>query len=151
MNTNTKRPIGVTIIAILVIIGGISSIVGGLAAIAFAGIVSMSSTETSSNTAAIDIGSLSIIPLVLGIILLIIGIIYLAVSYGLLKGKGWAWIVTIVVTIIGLIMQIISAVITGLASSSIETAIVTHIIGIIISGIIIFYLYRPNVRAYFGR
>jgi hypothetical protein len=150
LNTNTKRPIGVTIIAILVIIGGISSIVGGLAAIAFAGIVSMSSTETGSN-AAIDIGSLSIIPLVLGIILLIIGIIYLAVSYGLLKGKGWAWIVTIVVTIIGLIMQIISAVITGLASSSIETAIVTHIIGIIISGIIIFYLYRPNVRAYFGR
>ena len=147
-NTNTNRPIGVTIIAILIIIGGIALLIGGLGFIAFAGILSISSSEITSNS-LIEIASLSFLPM--GIGMMIIGIIYLAVSYGLLKGKGWAWIVTIIVTIIGLIIEIVSAVITGLVTSSIEAALVSHVIVIIISGVIIFYLYRPNVRAYFRR
>ena len=145
-NTNTNRPLGVTIIAILIIIGGIALLIGGLLFIAFAGI--LSSTENSSNN-SIGIASLISIPLSLGMVIL--GIIYLVVSYGLLKGKGWAWIITIVVTIIGLIIQIISAIITGLVSSSIDAALASHFIGIIISGVIIFYLYTPNVRTYFRR
>jgi hypothetical protein len=122
-NTNPNRPIGVTIIAILAIIGGIALLIGGLL----------------------------LISLPLGLGMAIIGIIYLAVSYGLLKGKGWAWVITVIVTIIGLIIQIVSAIITGLVSSSIEAALVSHVIGIIIGGVIIFYLYRPHVRAYFKR
>jgi lysylphosphatidylglycerol synthetase-like protein (DUF2156 family) len=145
-NTNTNRPIGVTIIAILIIIGGIALLIGGLLLIAFAGI--LSSTENTSNS-SIGIASLISLPLSLGMVIL--GIIYLVVSYGLLKGKGWAWIITIIVTIIGLIIQIVSAIITGLVSSSIEAALASHIIGIIVSGVIIFYLYRPNVRAYFRK
>jgi lysylphosphatidylglycerol synthetase-like protein (DUF2156 family) len=145
-NTNPNRPIGVTIIAILAIIGGIALLIGGLLFIAFAGI--LSSTETTSNN-PIVIASLISLPLGLG--MAIIGIIYLAVSYGLLKGKGWAWVITVIVTIIGLIIQIVSAIITGLVSSSIEAALVSHVIGIIIGGVIIFYLYRPHVRAYFKR
>jgi hypothetical protein len=145
-NTNTNRPLGVTIIAILIIIGGIALLIGGLLFIAFAGI--LSSTENSSNN-SIGIASLISIPLSLGMVIL--GIIYLVVSYGLLKGKGWAWIITIVVTIIGLIIQIISAIITGVVSSSIDAALASHFIGIIISGVIIFYLYTPNVRTYFRR
>jgi hypothetical protein len=39
-NTNTNRPIGVTIIAILIIIGGIALLIGDLLFIAFAGIFS---------------------------------------------------------------------------------------------------------------
>ncbi|MGN6558942.1 MAG: hypothetical protein ACTHJ2_00290 [Candidatus Nitrosocosmicus sp.] len=145
-NTNPKRPIGVTILAILIIIGGIALLIGGLLFMAFAGIIS--SNETTSNS-PINIAALISLPLSLGMV--IIGIIYLFVSYGLLKGKGWAWIITIVVTIIGLIIQIVSTIITWLVSSSIETALITHIVGIIISGVIIFYLYTPNVRAYFRR
>jgi len=148
LNSNTKRPIGVTIIAILTIIGGIALLIGGLGFIALAGILSLASTEVSSS-GSVDIAALDILPMILGIFMVIIGIIYLIVSYGLLKGKGWAWIVTIIVTIIGLVIQIISAVTTGLLSSSLASGLATHIIGIIISGIIIFYLYRPHVKAYF--
>lgn len=140
-NSNTNRPVGITIIAILIIIGGIALLVGGLGFVALGGILS----EISSNS-SIDIASLSSLPLGIGVV--IMGLIYLAVSYGLLKGKGWSRIITIIVTIIGMIIQIVSAIISGLVSSSI-TAIVPNIIGIIISGIIIFYLYRPNVKAYF--
>ncbi|HKR74142.1 MAG TPA: hypothetical protein VJR94_08525 [Candidatus Nitrosocosmicus sp.] len=142
-DTNTSRPIGVTILAILIIIGGIALLIGGFGFIALGGIIS----EISSNS-SVDIASFTSLPLGIGMV--IIGIIYLAVSYGLLKGKGWARIITIIVTIIGLIIQIISAVIAGLVSSSIS-AIAPNVIGIIISGVIIFYLYRPNVKAYFRR
>jgi hypothetical protein len=145
-NTNPNRPIGVTIISILIIIGGIALLIGGLLFMTFAGI--LSSSETPSHS-PINIAALISLPLSLGMVL--IGIIYLIVSYGLLKGKRWAWIITIIVTIIGLIIQVVSAIITGLISSSLETALVTHIVGIIVSGIIIFYLYTPNVRAYFRR
>ena len=145
-NTNPNRPIGVTIIAILIIIGGIALLIGGLLFMTFAGI--LSSSETTSHS-PINIAALISLPLSLGMV--IIGIIYLIVSYGLLKGERWAWLITIIVTIIGLIIQVVSAIITGLISSSLETALVTHIVGIIVSGIIIFYLYTPNVRAYFRR
>jgi hypothetical protein len=148
LNSNTKRPIGVTIIAILTIIGGIALLIGGLGFITFGGILSAVSSEGSSTEAA-DIAALGMVPMILGIGMVIIGIIYLIVSYGLLKGKGWAWTITIIVMIIGIVIQIISAISTGLLTSSLTSAVATHIIGIIISGIIIFYLYRPHVRAYF--
>ncbi|MGD9535457.1 MAG: DUF2127 domain-containing protein [Candidatus Nitrosocosmicus sp.] len=145
-NTNTNRPMGVTIIAILTIIGGIALLIGGLLFIAFTGIIT--STEVTSGNPT-ELALLISLPLSVGMI--IIGIIYLVVSYGLLKGKAWARIITIIVTVIGLIIQIISAVVTGLVSSSIETGLISHIIGIVISGIIIFYLYTPHVKAYFKK
>ena len=155
MTTNTKRPTGVTIIAILIIIGGIVLLLGGLSLIGTGALLSLSSTETvqtgPGSIESAELAALGMIPLVLGAILLILGIAYLVVSYGLLKGKGWAWIVTVVVTIIGLIIQIISAIITGSVTSSVVMGLGSHIIGIIISGIIIYYMFRPHVKAYFGR
>ena len=45
---------------------------------------------------------------VAGGVLLAIGIGYIAMFYGLLKGKGWAWTITTILLIIGIAMQIIS-------------------------------------------
>jgi hypothetical protein len=53
---------------------------------------------------------LSGIGIVIGAIVLAVGIGYLVVSYGLLKGKGWAWTVTVILTIIAIVIQIISVV-----------------------------------------
>ena len=155
MTTNTERPMGVTIIAILIIIGGIVLLLGGISLVGLGALLSISSTETlqtsSGSIDSAELAALGTVPLVLGIILLIMGIAYLAVSYGLLKGKGWAWIVTIIVTIIGLIMQVISSIIAGSITSSFAVGVGSNIIGIIISGIIIYYLFKPHVKAYFGR
>ena len=96
--------------------------------------------------------------LVLGAVLLIIGIGYLIMSYGLLKGKGWAWTITIILTIISIVIQIIS----GFTNSIVMTSITNHqnsilsgfvgqIIGIAINIIILYYLYRPHVKAFFGK
>lgn len=153
MTTNTERPIGVTIIAILIIIGGISLLIGGISLIGLGALLSMSSEDIiQSNGISTDmaqLASLGMIPLVLGVVMLILGIAYLIVSYGLIKGKGWAWVITIIVTIIGLIIQIISAIIAGSITSSILYGLASHIVGIIISGIIIYYMFRPHVKAFF--
>ena len=82
---------------------------------------------------------------------LILGIAYLIVSYGLLKAKAWAWVITIIVTIIGLVIQIISAIIAGSITSSVLYGLVSHIVGIFISGVIIYYMFRPNVKAYYRK
>jgi hypothetical protein len=153
LTTNTKRPIGVTIIAILIIIGGIVLLIGGISLIGLGTLLSMGSTEmiqTGTNSADLaGIEALGMIPVIMGIIMLVLGIAYLVVSYGLLKGKGWAWAITVIVTIIGLIMQIISAIVIGSVTSSVVAGLTSHIIGIIISGIIIYYMFRPHVKAFF--
>jgi hypothetical protein len=53
---------------------------------------------------------LSILHLVTGGVLIVIGIGYLVVSYGLLKGRGWAWTVTLILSYIGIATSIIAIV-----------------------------------------
>lgn len=78
---------------------------------------------------------------IIGGALIVIGIAGFVVAWGLLTGKGWAWIVTIIVAIISIILNLIVVISGGLE----------NIIGLIIYGIIIYYLYRPSVKSYFGR
>jgi len=81
--------------------------------------------------------------IVIGGVLIAIGIVHFIVAYGLLNGKRWAWIVTIILSIINIVSNAIS-IVTGAGN-------IAGIVGIIISGIIIYYLYRPHVKAYFGK
>ena len=76
-----------------------------------------------------------------GIVLLAIAIVSFIVAYGLLKGLGWAWTVTVILSFVSIVFNAIS----------IATGNIAAIISIIISGIIIYYLYRPYVKAYFGK
>jgi uncharacterized membrane protein HdeD (DUF308 family) len=113
MESQKHRPLGVTIVAILTIIGGLIFLVSGLV--------------------LLIIG--------IGFILLALGIAYLVMAYGLWKGKGWAWTITLILSVIGIIIAIVS----------IAAGNVAAIINVIIHGIVIYYLYRPNVKAFFGK
>ena len=77
----------------------------------------------------------------IGGILLAMAIVSFVVAYGLLKGLGWAWTVTVILSIISIVLNAIS----------IAAGNISSIISIIISGIILYYLYRPHVKAYFGK
>jgi len=81
------------------------------------------------------------IGIVSGIVLLAIAIVSFVVAYGLLKGLGWAWTVTVILSIVSIVFNAISIAAGNIAA----------IISVIISGIIIYYLYRPHVKAYFGK
>jgi hypothetical protein len=153
-----KRPIGVTIIAILTIIGGILLLLGGIALVALAPIISqidvVDNNDTSNSSITLEINNSNATIQnnalfilgggfmgMIGGIFIIIGTASFLVAWGLLKGKGWAWIVTIIITIISLVLNTISII-----AGSIES-----IGGLIINGIIIYYLYLPSVKSYFGR
>jgi hypothetical protein len=156
LTQSTQRPLGVTIIAILTIIGGILLIFGGVSLLTVGAIFTAAPIEDAAELQSIA-QFFGIIGLVIGAILLAVGIGYLIVSYGLLKGKRWAWTVTVILTIIAVAIQvvsIISSVTLGQSLSSdlsaLLSGIAAHIISIAINGVIIYYLYRPNVKIYFG-
>ncbi len=81
------------------------------------------------------------IGIAIGVVLLAIAIASFVVAYGLLKGLGWAWTVSVILSIISIVFNAIS----------IATGNLSAIISIIINGIILYYLYRPYVKAYFGK
>ena len=76
-----------------------------------------------------------------GGVLIAIGLAYLFVSYGLLKGKRWAWTVTVILSYIGIITSIIA----------IAGGNITSIPHLIISIAIIYFLYKPQVKEFFGK
>ncbi len=140
MQPKPKRPTGVTVLAILEILGGLAGLVGGAALIGVAALVS------SSNFAALypqlaGIGSVSTLLYALGALALIFGILGLVLGIGFLGGKGWAWTLGIVVGVLNIVVSIVE---TAIGFSS-------NIIGIIFPIIIIYYLMRPHVKAFFGK
>ena len=119
------RPLGVTIIAILTIIGGIGFLASGIAAVVAAPFLS-------------DMEGLSA---GIGAALIALGIAYFVMAYGLWKGKGWAWTITLVLSFIGIAFGI----------ASIITGNIGAVFHLIINIIVVYYLYRPYVKAFFGK
>ena len=83
MNETQKRPLGLTIIAILTIIFGLLALFGGF--------ISLGVSTISSELEGLAF---------LGIIIIIMAIIMLPAGYGLLKGKKWGWTLAIISNII---------------------------------------------------
>jgi hypothetical protein len=155
MQNKQHRPTGVTIIAILTIISGILLLLSGIALVTLGPFFSGNSTSISQAVSQF----FGIISTVVGGVLLAIGIGYIVMSYGLLKGKGWAWTITIILIIIGIVIQIVSTSVITASSlentknviSGIVGSITFPLIGIAINIVILYYLYRPHVKAYFGK
>jgi hypothetical protein len=174
MTQSMKRPFGITIIAILAIVSGAVLIFGGLSSLvsgAFFASIPIDNVMTelqqleqgqpqTLNLAELHaliqlLGSISI---VMGAIVMVIGIGYLVVSYGLLNGRGWAWTIAVILTTISIIVQIVFVITTSMLNASLHHDtntslyhLIDQIIGIMINGIILYYLYRPSVKRYFKK
>ncbi|MGH9926722.1 MAG: DUF2127 domain-containing protein [Nitrososphaeraceae archaeon] len=178
MTEQIKRPIGVTIIAILTIISGIILTFGGISLLAFGAFFTsvpidvfiseqmqqqqQQQQQQQELQSAAELQALAQflggVGVAIGAIVLAVGVGYLIVSYGLLKGKGWAWIITVILTIIAIAVQIVSGITASMFNASFiddtnsfVTGIIAQIVGIAINGVILYYLYRPNVKAFFGK
>ena len=121
LTQKSNRPKGIAFIAILTLVSGLLSIFSG------------------------------------DVIFLILGIISIIMFYGLLKGREWAWSVTIIVSVFNIVASV-----TFLASSFFNfpitnsnnpivlgSMILAYKIGI--NAIILYYLYRPHVKIFFGK
>ncbi len=117
------RPAGVTILAVLYFIQGIMMLLVPI--LISVCLVSMFSVPGVEEEAGGDIFAAGAI---CWIVFGILALIYFLIGFGLLKGQNWARIVAIIFAIIGLL---------------------NVPIGTIISIIILWYLFKPEIKAYF--
>jgi len=127
-----SRPVGVTIISILLIISGVVQILVGFE------IQGITDFWLEKITAAAGFSGWSAI---------LTGILTLIVSAGLFTLAGWAWLVAVAVMVIRLVSDAYVGLTVGFTS---VTGYVT-IASIVLSALVLLYLMRRNVRAAFGR
>jgi len=116
------RPLGVTIIGILWILAGLLMAVG-------AGV----------GGAALAIMGLGALGAMVGVIFVIIGLVFIALGIACFKGWPWVWPVGVIFTIVALIINLLS--IVSMPAGA--------IIGIIFDIIVLWYLFQPQVKAWF--
>ncbi len=151
MQPKLPRPTGVTILAVLAILGAIAFLFSGAVLIglglllgtliASIDITNAITTAGYPGLASLGVGTISALIIALGAAILIVGILYLAVGVGFLGGKRWAWNLGIVVSAIGIVLNVIQM-IGGNYSG---------VVSLIISLLIIYYLMRPHVKVFFGK
>jgi hypothetical protein len=121
--TKPKRPLGVTIIAIIAAAGGILSLFGG----------------------ASVLSGMSSGPIALAYIVIVFGILGLALGAGFFTGAKWAWMAGIVIYIISIGLGIAEIVYGG------QVGLIGGIIRTIAGIVIPIYLTRPKPKAFFGK
>ena len=146
----------------VLIFGGLSSLVSGafFAAIPIENVMTEMEQQEQGQQQTLSVAELHALiqllgssSIVMGAIVMVIGTGYLIVSYGLLKGREWAWTITVVLTMISIIIQIVFIITTSILNASLHHDmntslyhLIDQIIGIAINGIILYYLYRPSVK-----
>jgi hypothetical protein len=136
MTQSMKRPFGITIIAILAIVsgavlifGGLSSLVSGafFASIPIDNVMTELRQQEQGQPQTLYVAELHVliqllgsISIAMGAIVMVIGIGYLVVSYGLLKGREWAWIIAVTLTTISIIVQVVFIITTSMLNASLH-------------------------------
>lgn len=130
-------PIGAMILATLSIVNGIGGVLWGMVMAGIGGVgwlgglLAMEKTVRAWGGGAFGGGLLGIIT----------GIVQIIVGFGLFAGQKWAWLLAAISAAISLIHPVI-----GLLNGNFWA-----IFGLIIPGLIFYYLTRPDVRAAFQR
>lgn len=141
-----NRPTGVTILAVLQAILSGMSLLAGISILALKDVfleALVATPEFQQSAQDLPPGVLEGVATATGIIVLISGLIGLLLAYGLFKLKGWAWIVTLIFQILGILSSIINL-INGISPG-------VTVIQLVIAGVIVYYLLRPEVKRAFGQ
>lgn len=139
-----NRPAGVTALAVLEILLGLGGLgVGFILAVMSALLGSLLGSFGASGSEGVTFsiglfgGLFAAVGAIIGGIIIVVGLVNFAIAYGLLKGLGWAWMLSLVFAIISIVFGILMFPI--------------GIVAIILDALIIFYLTRSNVKAFFGK
>ena len=91
---------------------------------------------------------------VVGVVLVAVGVLGLATGYGLWRGRNWAWLITRLWASVCIVAGVVGAGLS-LLGDTLTSQILGTIIGstgtAIVAAVVLWYLYRPNVKAAFGR
>ena len=141
----SKRPLGVTILAILAFIGAIAGVCS---------LIALLSSDIYLYMTSYFLRNMWIRAIIMIILLL-------SLAYGFLKGLWWSWFLGMIMLVIGIIWQVrVTLIFFGTLSLyqiqseiSMPYIIAMSIIPLVILGLILFYLIyltRPHVKTYFG-
>ena len=126
-----ERPMGVTILAILALILGVLGALGSLAVIGLGGLGASAGVTGTG------------LVLIAGVGLLIVSVLQIAFGIGAFMLKPWAWTLGVASQVLNLVLIVVN--IVG------GSDITSQLLGILLSGIILYYLFTPGVRAAFGK
>ncbi len=123
MADKKERPLLITIIAILYFILGILTVMAGAIILVY-GIATVAAGVPAT---------------VLGGALIVLGLVPIVIAGGFWNGWKAIWYIAVIFGIIALIVDVISLFINW-----------TAIIGVIIQALLLYYIFRPKVKEFFG-
>lgn len=129
----TARPFGVTLLAALQILLGILELLGG-AALA---VVTFVLPEMFPHVRFFASRSMFS-----GLGLVAFALVDFILAYGLWKGKGWAWVGSLIFAVIGLVFSALSLFMRPRLGEGVS---------LILDLVILYYLMQPRVQSYFGK
>jgi len=130
---HTTRPFGITLLAVMQIILGILELLGAVA-VAFVSFVLPEMFPHVRFFAPRSMGS--------GLALFVFAFVEFILAYGLWKGKGWAWIGSLIFAVIGLVFS---------AFTLFMRPRVGEAIALVLNLVIMYYLMQPRVQSYLGK
>ncbi len=143
-----ERPLGVTILAWLAIIGGVIGLIGGvMSAIAAIGLLALGGAAAVGGglVTGAAVGGGALFVLGIAIWLGVLGAFEVLFGAGALQLKPWAWTVGMVWCYVSVASNVISVI------ASRGSGIVGAVIGVAIAVFILGYLYLQEVKEAFGK
>ena len=128
-----KRPTGVSILAILNGIGGAIFVIVGLIFVVLGPGITAAMKEMPET-----LEQSMLIPLLgaMSAVFFVFAAIDFIVAYGLWTGAGWGWWLYVALLALGIVSSVLS--------------LPSGIVGIVINGLILYYMTRRHVKEYFG-
>jgi len=143
----STRPGGVTVLALVLCIFGVLLLVGAaalLSAASFVGeyvdLVRQAMGTIPNLPPGIDlVAMVTAVFTVIAAVLVVLGIVNFPLAWGIFAGKGWAWTSSIIISVIWIIIGVVTMI------------AVIGVFILIIAALILYYLYRPQVKEFFGK
>jgi hypothetical protein len=145
MSTEQRRPPGVTILAAIALVAGIADIAAGLGNVGIGG-----GFMTDHGFGE----KLDQVMMIVGLATAAVGVLGLATGVGLLQERNWAWLLTRLWASLCIVVGLVSAGLSLLGdtiTSGIFATMLGGLVPAIAAVVVLWYTYRPEVRAAFGR
>ncbi len=125
----TERPLLITLIGLIHLLLGLVFALGGAA-------IAGGMAAELADLAPVD----GMLVTLVGAGVLIFGLVNLTIGWGFLRGWAIMWYLGVIFNAIGLLLSI----------SGIVTAMTVSVLPLVLYGVILYYLFRPQVKGFFG-
>jgi uncharacterized membrane protein len=132
-----KRPVAVTIVAVIASVYGIFNLLLTFLGLVGIGLKASGVAALTARANSLDSGTLAYA----AVWDVVLGLVFLAFGIGTLRRQGWAWTAGVAALVLEVVRNVIGFFISGLG----PFAIITSVLALLL----LVYLFLPNVRAAF--